>query len=208
MPASYGYNPYQWAVDQADETDSAAYITPIEDDVVSHTYSITQTPSLEFIRKTWWDSLLETYCSEAYCTSAVSAHYEAKFGVKVHVPYGTVPSGATRQHIAEIVVQDLKSVFHDSNFWFAFVNVPLFFEAFFRRRESMQPALVLAMLMQANFLRSSEAELGEAGRTRTFWLREKALAAIDASIYGGCVDPGLAQAAWVMCSEKNIRKYI
>lgn len=88
-------------------------------------------------------------------------------------------------------------MFRDSNFWFAFMNLPLFFETFFSAREAVQPALVLAMLMHANFLRSSEAELGEEGRARTFWLREKAHAALDASVYAGCVDPGLAQAAWV-----------
>lgn len=117
--------------------------------------------------------------------------------VPVRTSYGSDPTGAARHRVADIVVQDLKSVFQTSNFWFAWMNVPLFFETFFRRREAMQPALVFALLMHANFLRSSEAELGGEGRERTFWLRGKAHAALDASIYAGCVDPGLAQAAWV-----------
>ncbi|EJC99066.1 uncharacterized protein FOMMEDRAFT_95074, partial [Fomitiporia mediterranea MF3/22] len=165
---------------------------------VSYSFSITQTPSLDFVRKTWWDSLLDTYCSETYCTPAIATRYQSAYGLSVTIPRGTYASGLARQQVAQIIVRDLQSLFKDSIFWFAFVNVPLFFGTFFRARETMQPALILAVLMFSNYLRSSAVELGSEGMMRTNWLRDKAHAALDASVNASWIDPGLAQAAWLL----------
>ena len=63
----------------------------------------------------------------------------------------------------------------------------------------MQPALILAILTFSNLMRSSTAELGEEGMRRTFWLKEKAQAALEAAVAVNVIDPDLAQAAWVRC---------
>lgn len=106
--------------------------------------------------------------------------------------------GPTRFQVTQVIVRDLQALFRFSNAWFAFINVPRFFETFWRERETMQPALVLAILMFSNFFRSNTMELGSEGLKRTMWLREKAQAAMDASIAASWIDAGLAQAAWVM----------
>ena len=196
------YNPYQWAVNRDQDT-SAAYISQPEDETIApYGFNMVQTPSLEFVRKTWWDTLLDTYCSEPYYTAAIAARYESAYGLSVPVPGDAYAISAGRQQVAQIIVRDLQSVFKDSIFWFAFFNVPLFFGTFFRARESMQPALVLALLMFSNYLRSSTFELGSEGMRRTNWLRDKAQAALDASVNAAWIDPSLAQAAWV-CPEAS-----
>lgn len=191
------YNPYQWAVHR-EQNSPAAYLSQSEDEVtVPYGYNIIQPPSLDFVRKTWWDSLLDTYCSEPYCTPAVAARYESVYGLSVTIPHDAYSVGTARQQVAQIIVRDLQSIFKDSIFWFAFINVPLFFGTFFRTRESMQPALVLALLVFSNYLRCSTLELGLEGMRRTEWLRDKTQAALDASVSAAWIDPGLAQAAWV-----------
>ncbi|KAH8113570.1 hypothetical protein DFH11DRAFT_1510242 [Phellopilus nigrolimitatus] len=156
----------------------SAYITSTEiveeEPSVSAPYVLSQTPSLDFVRKTWWDSLLDTYCAEPYSV------------------------GNARSLTAQIIVRDLRMLFKHSNHWFSFINIPLFFQTFFCARDTMQPALVLAILAFGVFLRSSNADLGEEGMVRTLWLKEKAQAALDASVAASWVDPGLAQAAWIL----------
>ena len=121
------------------------------------------------------------------------------------VPYNGTShtSPETRNDVEKLILNDVQFLFRNSNYWFAFINIPLFFTTFCNssEREGMQPALVLAILMMSNFLRSSEAEMGGEGRTRTLWLREKAQAALEASVNAGWIDAGLAQAAWV-CLRK------
>ncbi|OCB87151.1 hypothetical protein A7U60_g5665 [Sanghuangporus baumii] len=198
---SDSYNPYQWAVYQGQgQYTYGACISPSEDEenVVPYELTIVQTPSLDFVRKTWWDSLLDSYCAEPYCTPAIAIRYELAYGVSVSVPRSALVTGATRQRVAQIIVHDLQTVFRDTIFWFAFFNVPLFFGTFFRARETMQPALVFALLVWSNYLRSSTVDLGAEGMRRTLWLKEKAQAALDASVNASWIDPGLAQAAWLL----------
>ena len=141
--------------------------------------------------------MLDTYCVEPYCSPAVSIYYRNVYGVSVSTLPGTFASGAARYHTSQIIARDIKSLFEQSNFWFAFINYPRFFQTFYRQRESMQPALVLAILTWANLIRSSTAELGDDGMKRTLWLKERAQAALEAAITVNVIDPDLAQAAWV-----------
>ncbi|KAI5121039.1 hypothetical protein M0805_008615 [Coniferiporia weirii] len=195
----YAFDYREWDARRAQEPLHPAFVTSVEgEEFAPYATSITQAPSLDFVRETWWDSLLDTYCAEPYCTSAVSDMFEKIYNISVRIPPGQYAAGSARQQTAQIIVRDLQSLFRDSNFWFAFFNVPLFFQTFFRERKTMQPALILAMLMFTNFLRSNNAELGEEGRRRTYWLKEKAQAALDASINASWIDPGLAQAAWLL----------
>lgn len=156
------------------------------------------------MRKTWWDSLLDMYCAESYCTPTVANYYKTAYGIPIIASRNTYETVSIRNQTSQIIVRDLQYLFRVSNFWFAFINVPLFFGTFFRARETMQPALVLAILMFSNYLRSSMAELGVEGIERTLWLKEKAQAAIDASVNAQWVDPGLAQAAWVCFSSLSL----
>ena len=197
---SDSYNPYQWAVHQIQgQVAYGAYISPSEDEETAVPYenAIVQSPSLDFVRKTWWDSLVDSYCAEPYCPPPIAARYQMVYGVSVSIPCGALVTGSVRQRVAQIIVHDLQSVFKETIFWFAFFNVPLFFGTFFRARETMQPALVYALLMWSNYHRSSAIDLGMEGMRRTIWLKEKAQAALEASVNAGWIDPGLAQAAWV-----------
>lgn len=216
MAESFAYNPYQWVVNDPSQGLSAR-ITSVDEDEFerrdtymsllqhAHQYSttITHPPSLSFVRKTWWDSLLDAYCAAPYFTPAIAERTQHLYGLPFEIRPGSSfsPSAVypARQQAVHIISKDIQFLFKNSNFWFAFINVPLFFKTFFdpEQREDMQPALVLAALTMSTFLRSSEAELGEEGRRRTLWLREMAQAALEASAAGARIDPGLAQAAWV-----------
>ena len=207
------YNPYQWAV--GDNTvysphNQGGYIVS-EAEVYSNVinnrftraFNLVPSPTLDFVRKTWWDSLVDTYLSEQFCSPAIASRNQKMYGLplKMSSPYpqGLVPIAASRNDVEKLILNDVQFLFRNSNYWFAFINIPLFFTTFCNssEREGMQPALVLAILMMSNFLRSSEAEMGGEGRTRTLWLREKAQAALEASVNAGWIDAGLAQAAWV-----------
>lgn len=169
--------------------------------------AIAHAPSLDFVRKTWWDALLELYASAPYMDATASAQPLPELAL-AHAPghrHGAGPgqaqlSAATRARTARQITTDLQFLFRTSNFWFAFINVPLFFSTLCDARArdaNMQPALLLAALAMATFFRSSELGLGAAGRERALWLRERAQGALEASVCAGWVEPGLAQAAWV-----------
>lgn len=119
--------------------------------------------------------------------------------------HGISISGGGRAQAAALIARDLQFLIRNSNYWFAFINVPLFFATFHdaRARETVQPALIFASLAMSNFFRSSEVELGSAGRQRSLWLVDKAQAALQASVNASWIDGGLAQAAWVCSHRRN-----
>jgi len=61
----------------------------------------------------------------------------------------------------------------------------------------MQPSLVFAGLALATLMKSSEMELGSAGRERAIWLRDKAQGWLEASWNSQWIDMTLAKAALV-----------
>jgi hypothetical protein len=61
----------------------------------------------------------------------------------------------------------------------------------------MQPSLVFAGLALATLMKSSEMELGSAGRERAIWLRDKAQAWLEMSWNSQWIDMTLAKAALV-----------
>ncbi|KAF9013400.1 hypothetical protein BDQ17DRAFT_1231610 [Cyathus striatus] len=138
-------------------------------------------PSMDFTRKIWWDSLLSLYLSPN------SKHH-------------LVLTASQRDLAAQQVTLDLRFIFKVSNYWFAFFHAPTFFGNFFdpRRREDMQPSLILALLAISTFWKSSELEHGDPGRQRALHLREEAQSALEASVNAGWIDENLAQAAWVL----------
>lgn len=220
----YSYNPYQWVVPAGSSvgygTGDAAFITPTEEDegaaqerLEQHQrlerqsyantqrhagFGITHPPSLDFVRKTWWDSLLDTFASAEYYPTRVALQDQNVLGVSCFTNSETSPA-VSRQQSTLLVIQNLQFLFRNSNFWFAFINVPLFFQIFYNpaTRDRMQPALVFSALGMSYFMRSSEAELGADGMARTMWLMDKAQAALEASVHASWIDGELAQAAWV-----------
>ncbi|KIJ54399.1 hypothetical protein M422DRAFT_222008 [Sphaerobolus stellatus SS14] len=134
-------------------------------------YEIGSEPSLDFTRKTWWDNLLSVYAP-----------------------------GSDRAVTARLIHSDLQRLFKTSNYFVSFFNVPLFFSIFCNplERDRMQPSLVIAALAMSNFLQSSELQGGNAGRSRSIWLRDLAQASLEASFNARWVDPTLAQAAWLL----------
>ncbi|TFK52485.1 hypothetical protein OE88DRAFT_1795692 [Heliocybe sulcata] len=150
----------------------------------SNSVGIVAEPSLCFTRKTWWDSLLTFYSDIDYGSGIRSLALTA----------------SQRESGMRRITSDLRTLFRTSNYWFSFFNVPRFLNDFFdtRRRETMQPSLVLAALAVATFLHSSELDQAEAGRTRAMRLRDEAQACLEASLNGQWIDSSLAQAAWLL----------
>ncbi|KAF8582821.1 hypothetical protein K439DRAFT_1350360 [Ramaria rubella] len=130
-------------------------------------------PSLDFSRKTWWDSLLATY-----------------------TPGSDRVIAYVFSDLDSFAIHSFKS----SNYFLSFFNVPLFFSVFCNpvERDKMQPSLVLAGLAMATFMRSSELNGGSAGRLRAMWLRDAAQSALEASFNAQWIEPTLAQAAWLL----------
>jgi hypothetical protein len=91
------------------------------------------------------------------------------------------------------------SRFTTSGYWLSFVNVPDFVRSLYNPedRSLMQPSLVFAGLALATLMKSSEMELGSAGRERAIWLRDKAQAWLEASWNSQWIDMTLAKAALV-----------
>ena len=159
--------------------------------------SITPSPSLEFIRKTWWDALLDSYAIGPFGAPSLLYFDDPLYrGTYLDTSQSVV---LPRAEVSRIITRDIQFLFKHSNYWFAFINVPMFFSSFYdpRTRDEMQPALVLAILALSNFLRSSEAQSGARGREKALWFRDRAQATLDASINAQWIEPGLAQAAWV-----------
>lgn len=141
--------------------------------------NITPEPSLDFTRKTWWDSLLAIYTSSSY------------------LPFLTATQ---RCHATESITADIQFLFRGSNYWFNFINVPQFLGRYFNpvKREQMHPALLPAALAIAALFQSSEAGNGREGRDRAVRLRDIAQGHLEASLNARWIDDSLAQAAWLL----------
>ena len=89
--------------------------------------------------------------------------------------------------------------FNTSGYWLSFINVPFFIRTLYNedQRARMQPALIYAGLALATLMKSSELELGHAGRTRAIWLRDAAQSNLEQSLNAQMIDLGLAEAALV-----------
>lgn len=159
---------------------SSLFIEYDEDGNEVPTVDIPAVPSLEFTRKTWWDSVLSLY------TSPFSPH--------------RVFLSASQRHFAmRGIANELRYVFQTSNYWFSFFHVPSFFNTFFepQKRQRMQPSLVLSLLAIATFTQSSELGRGQDGRSQAAKFRDEAQSSLEASFNAGWIDDTLAQAAWV-----------
>ncbi|KAJ7288164.1 hypothetical protein C8J57DRAFT_1279278 [Mycena rebaudengoi] len=163
---------------------SHAYIIDL-DDADAHSRknvaSIISQPSLEFSRKTWWDSLLSLYLSPS------SARLESL-------------STSQRDLASQRITSDLRFLFRTSNYWFSFLHAPTFFSNFFDpgRRQQIQPSLILGALAMSSFWQSSDIGHGHPGRIRAMKFRDEAQSALEASFNAGWVDDTLAQAAWIL----------
>ncbi|KAJ7176007.1 hypothetical protein C8R46DRAFT_1080390 [Mycena filopes] len=172
------FSPIEPPVSRAFITD---YDDPDDDRRQRKNSSIVGQPSVNFSRKIWWDSLLTLYASPG--TTRLDGL-----------------SASRRNHAIQGITEDLRFLFRTSNYWFAFLHAPTFFNNFFdpARRDKVQPSLIYASLAMATFWQSSEIELGERGRAKALKFREEAQSALDASLSAGWVDETLAQAAWIL----------
>ncbi|KAG1745927.1 uncharacterized protein EDB91DRAFT_1049694 [Suillus paluster] len=168
---SYGHSPPRAFITSLDHETS---------ETSDESLNIIREPSLDFTRKTWWDSLLAMYTSSSS-----------------YLPSLTL----TQRHRAtDLVTADVRFLLRGSNYWFNFINVPQFLGRYFDpvRRERTQPALLPAALAIAAFLQSSEAGNGKEGRDRAVRLRDVAQGYLEASLNARWIDDSLAQAAWLL----------
>jgi hypothetical protein len=158
------------------------------DDEEHKIFNIVAEPSLDFIRKTWWDSLLSIYSSSSVLDPPPLTNTQ-------------------REYAAMLVTSDLRLFFRVSNYWFSFFHVPRFFGAFFDplSRDRMQPSLIFAACALATFWQSSEIGKGKRGRDLALRLRDRAECQLQASLNGGWIDEGLAKAAYV--SSFSLKSY-
>ncbi|KAF7365037.1 Zn(2)-C6 fungal-type domain-containing protein [Mycena venus] len=167
---------------------SHAFISDYEDSDDEHRRKNNSTlmtiigqPTLDFSRKTWWDSLLSLYLSPT------SKRLES------------FPS-SQRSLATQSILSDLRFLFRCSSYWFSFLHIPTFFNNLYdpAKRELFQPSLILAALALGIFWQSSEIGMGQRGRERALKFREEAQSALEASLNAGWVDETLAQAAWIL----------
>ncbi|KAG9007580.1 hypothetical protein FRB93_007616 [Tulasnella sp. JGI-2019a] len=153
-----------------------------------HLYAetITQEPSLNFSRATWWDHLLQTYAIRS-------------------APYGTVTVARNLQDSSKEISQDVCRFFKVASIYLHFINVPLFFDMFHHTelRSSIQPAFIMSILAHSKliefYVRGGERDdEGECIWKQSIMLRELAQAAFDASYNADWIDLPLAQAAWIL----------
>lgn len=178
---------------------TSVFISPYEDhdtDTSEISLNVTSEPSLEFVRQTWWDSLLTMYPFSPPSPSLSTTM-------------------SKRQEAANQITRDLRFLFRSSNYWFSFINLPRFLSIYFNpeRRLRMQPSFLPAALAVATFFQSSEAGFGKEGRQKAMHLRDVAQGALEASLNARWIDEELAQAAWVssfLCafSYLTIRKLL
>ncbi|KAG1822857.1 uncharacterized protein BJ212DRAFT_1264145 [Suillus subaureus] len=167
---SYGHSPPRTLIASLDNETS---------ETSDESLNITPEPSLDFTRKTWWDSLLAMYTSSSYLPSLTATQ---------------------RRHATATATADIQFLLRGSNYWFTFINVPQFLGRYFDpiKRERMQPALLPAALAIAAFFQSSEAGNGREGRDRAIRLRDVAQGHLEASLNARWIDDSLAQAAWLL----------
>lgn len=156
--------------------------------------SLPQSPSADYIQKTWYESLLVFYASFDFASQQSLETF----------PHAV--STERRLRAQSMVTADLRRAFAVFTWWTSFINVPYFFSTFHdtdrRSSSAIQPALVLAALALSVLFTGSEAEGGEATREKAGMLRDLAQAALESSLAVGWIDCNLAKAAWVR--EKNI----
>ncbi|KAJ6508538.1 hypothetical protein C8R45DRAFT_967748 [Mycena sanguinolenta] len=154
---------------------------PLIENNKSTVLTIVGQPTLDFSRKTWWDSLLSLYLSPT------SKRLESL-------------TSSERSLATENISSDLRFLFRTSSYWFSFLHIPTFFSNFYNpsKREVIQPSLILAALALGIFFQSSEIGMGQRGRERALKFREEAQSAMEASLNAGWVDETLAQAAWIL----------
>lgn len=140
------------------------------------------TPSIQFVRETWWDSLLNLYASSPDIST-------------VRRPM----SADVRNSLSERIKLDVRLLLRISLLWLSFIDVPRFMTSLFNpvTRQTIQPSFVLAMLALSTLLQSSELELGTRGMNRALLLADQAYSAFHASLNSGWIDVGLAHAAYV-----------
>ncbi|KAL4063290.1 hypothetical protein V8B97DRAFT_2026456 [Scleroderma yunnanense] len=162
-------------IEEEDESENSDVIT------------LASEPSLEFTRKTWWDSLLAIYTTDA-------------FGHPISMSLGHTLTSAERHRAAVHITADLRFLFRATSYMFSFINVPSFLSTFMnpRKREQMQPSLVYAALAISTYLQSSDVGMGKRGRRKALRLRDVAQGALEASVCARWVDEELAQAAWLL----------
>jgi hypothetical protein len=148
-----------------EEPVSRAFISEYEESEDEHRrqnnstiMTIVGQPTLDFSRKTWWDSLLSLY------VSPTSTRLESL-------------SSSQRNVAAQGISSDLRFLFRASNYWFSFLHIPTFFNNFYdpSKRELVQPSLILAALALGTFWQSSEIGQGQRGRQRALKFREEVL---------------------------------
>jgi hypothetical protein len=164
---------------------SSAYITDEDaqyDNTNEDLYQLISEPSMDFARKTWWDSLVSLY-----------------FAPDV-LPHLLPPlSPAQREAATHGIISDLRHLCRTSNYWLSFIHVPTLFGYLFDpvRRGQMQPALITAALALAVFNQSSEVGRGDQGRRMALRLRDEAQRMLEASVNARWISDELAMAAWV-----------
>ncbi|EMD33836.1 hypothetical protein CERSUDRAFT_117900 [Gelatoporia subvermispora B] len=126
-------------------------------------------PSVEYSRRSWWEQLLCNY-------------------------------SATREQSLRDIIDDLTFLFTTSSYWLFFINVPVFIRDLQdpHQRAHMQPSLVMSALAMASLMRSSELELGNAGRRRAMEFRDAAQASLEEACNNQSVDYTLAEAALIL----------
>ncbi|KAI6030940.1 hypothetical protein F5J12DRAFT_804084 [Pisolithus orientalis] len=143
--------------------------------------TLSSEPSLEFVRKTWWESLLAVYSTDLPL-------------------FPNALTAMQRHHASSWITADLRFLFRTSSYWFSFINVPSFLSTFMdpQKREKMQPSFAYATLAVATLLQSSEVGTGSEGREKALRLRDMAQGALEASLCARWVDEEVAQAAWLL----------
>ena len=146
-------------------------------------------PSACFITQTWWDALLAIYAEQ-----------------ELDTPQGVLAlTDARRATAFKSVILDVRAMFLESVFWTSFLHIPRLFDTLQdnRRRQSIQPSLLLSILSVGVLTQSSEVKLGAKGRERALKLNELTHSAFQASLLSNRVDVGLLYAAWVCLHSRS-----
>ncbi|OCH89059.1 hypothetical protein OBBRIDRAFT_733272 [Obba rivulosa] len=155
---------------------SKSFARPIDVNIHRHQQAMPEksvimpvSPSVEYSRRSWWDHLLCTYSS-------------------------------TREQSLRDIIDDLTFLFTTSSYWLFFINVPVFIRDLqdTHQRAQIQPSLIMSALAMANLMRSSELELGAAGRRRALEFRDAAQASLEDACNNQSVDYTLAEAALIL----------
>jgi hypothetical protein len=155
-------------------------------------------PGIEYVQKTWFDSLLVIYAS-----------FEAPIDSRQLYTNGSLAFSSDVRHNAQTTIAtDLRLLFARSSHWFSFIHLPSFWTNFYSPQErasgSLQPGLLLSALALASLFRGSEIEGKIWARERANRLRAEAEAAVESSLASGWIDLGLAQAAWVCIDPSTL----